>query len=102
MTPRPHITLQAPKAAAIFSIAVIATASLTACSASRHCTDPGICWANRDDIVQAAKHCGLANFDPPKMENGYAPWVKGENPDTGPKTTCIIADIKSQGLQVTQ
>jgi hypothetical protein len=92
--------LQAPKRAQS-AIIVAAGMALTACSANRHCTDPGICWANRDDIVQAAKRCGLANFDPPKLDNGYAPWVKGENPDTGPKTTCIIADIKSQGLQVT-
>lgn len=28
-------------------------------------------------------------------------WVPGEDPDTGPKTNCIIDDLKSQNLQVT-
>ena len=67
----------------------------------RFCSDQGVCWANKDDIVQAADQCGIPNFEPQDSGVGYVPWVPGEDPDTGPKTRCIIDDLSSQGLQVT-
>ena len=67
----------------------------------RVCSDPGVCWANKDDIAQAAERCGIPDFEPQEPDVGYGPWVPGEDPDTGPKTRCIIDDLSSQGLQVT-
>jgi hypothetical protein len=82
------------------AVALAFAVTLISCS-ERFCTDPGVCWANRGDIVAAAARCGVKNFDPPELENGWAPWVQGEDPDKGTKTRCIVNKLKSQGLLVT-
>lgn len=69
--------------------------------AERFCTDPGVCWANRNDVIAAAERCGVADFEPREAADTWLPFVAGEDPDTGPKTSCIVADLEGQGLMVT-
>ena len=81
---------------------LICALAISACT-ERYCTDPDICWANRDDLVAAASKCGVRNFEPVELQSGdWAPWVPGEDPDKGAKTNCIVNEIESQGLMVTQ
>lgn len=74
---------------------------LSSCN-ERECTNPGVCWANREDMVAAAKRCGIKDFEPKKIANTLVPYVEGESPDAGRKTQCIIDDLKGQGLMVTR
>ena len=78
----------------------MALGALASCN-DRVCSNPGVCWANRTDIVAAAKRCGIPDFEPRKIGNIWVPYVEGENPDAGRKTGCIIDDLKGQGLMVT-
>ena len=84
------------KAAMVIPAALIASA----CD-QRVCSDPGTCWANRADVVAAAARCGVPEFEPEQSADTWLPFVPGENPDTGPKTRCIIDDLQGQGLMVT-
>ncbi len=72
----------------------------SSCS-ERACTDPGVCWANRQDGIAAAERCGVEDFEPQETADTWLPYVEGENPDTGPKTSCIAKDLQGQGLMVT-
>lgn len=74
--------------------------TLSSC-AERACTDPGVCWANRQDVVAAAERCGVENFEPRQSVDTWLPYVPWEDPDKGVKTRCIVDDLKGQGLMVT-
>jgi hypothetical protein len=79
---------------------VLAGLLLGGCDA-RVCSEPGVCWANRADLRAAAARCGADNFELREAAGTWLPYVAGEDPDTGPKTRCIIDDLQGQGLMVT-
>jgi hypothetical protein len=60
-------------------------------------------WAGREDIVQAAARCGVANFEPTDAPGGaYAAYVRQEIPEAERKEECIYADLERQGLLATR
>ena len=80
--------------------ALLAMVLLGGCD-ERFCSDAGVCWADRQDVVAAAERCGIANFEPRQTGQSWLPYVAGEDPDKGLKTNCIVDDLKGQGLMVT-
>ena len=72
--------------------------ALTGCFGDDEFSDK---WASRKDIILAAERCGVPNFQPKKLREGWGPWVPGEDPDAGPKTKCIVKTLHEQKLMVT-
>jgi hypothetical protein len=77
---------------------LLATVSLSGCFIGDEDSD----WASREQIVAAAKRCGLADFEPTPAGGGWAAYAPGEDPDHGPKTNCIYADLRAHGLKATR
>jgi len=77
-------------------LAVIAIALLSGC------WDDGYRWATDDQIVEAAKRCGIPNLVPTKAGGAWAAYVDEAVPDHMAKEDCIYADLKRQGLNVTR
>jgi len=59
-------------------------------------------WASRDDIVQAARRCGVSNFEPTEAGSAYAAYVPREIAQAQTKEDCIYRDLKSKGLIATR
>lgn len=60
-------------------------------------------WASRQDVIQAAARCGVANFEPTDAPGGaYAAYVPPETPEAERKEDCIYADLERQGLLATR
>ena len=59
-------------------------------------------WASRSQIIEAAKRCGVGNFEPTEAGGGWAAYVSGEDKDRGQKTNCIYDDLAAQGLRATR
>jgi hypothetical protein len=90
-----------PKRTYISPILMIATL-LAGCSDS-FCIDGGtVCWANRDQIVKAARKCGVSNLEPTKAGAAWAAYVPASVPNHAAKEDCIYADLHAQGLKVTR
>ncbi len=75
-------------------LAVLASFVLTACFVGDENAGK---WASRQEIVDAAARCGVPDFRPTKAGDAGAAYVAGEDPDRGPKGSCIYADLKSRG-----
>lgn len=59
-------------------------------------------WADRRQIIDAAGRCGLREFTPTKIGNGWAAYVDRRVPQPRAKEDCIYADLKRQGLLATR
>ena len=60
-------------------------------------------WASREDVIQAAGRCGLADFEPTEAPGGaYAAYVPDEIREAKRKEDCIYADLERQELLATR
>ena len=59
-------------------------------------------WANRDEIIAAAAHCGVAEFQPTRADARWAAYVDHRTPDWKKKEDCIYETLRSQNLLVTR
>lgn len=59
-------------------------------------------WASREQIIDAAKRCGVERFEPTKAGDAWAAYVPKTVPDAARKEDCIYADLKAQDLLVTR
>lgn len=59
-------------------------------------------WADRRQIIDAAGRCGLLEFTPTKVGDGWAAYVDRRVPQPHAKEDCIYADLKRQGLLATR
>ena len=59
-------------------------------------------WASRDQIVEAAKRCGLSDFKPTEAGAAWAAYVPETVPDHAGKEDCIYKDLNGQCLLVTR
>jgi hypothetical protein len=59
-------------------------------------------WASRKDIIEAAKRCGLNDFEPTKIGDAWAAYVKADRPDARHIENCIYADLERQDLLATR
>jgi hypothetical protein len=58
-------------------------------------------WASHEQMIEAAKVCGVQNFQPTQAGVHWAAYVPGEKPDKGPKGDCIYDHLRTLGLQAT-
>jgi hypothetical protein len=59
-------------------------------------------WASRDQIIEAARRCGVPDFEPTEVGDAWAAWVPDTVPDHAAKEDCIYGDMKRQNLLVTR
>ncbi len=59
-------------------------------------------WASHSQIVEAAKRCGVDDFEPGEAGSHYAAHVSPRVPNAREKEDCIYRDLKGQGLLVTR
>ena len=63
--------------------------------------DPGR-WANREEIIQAAEKCGVAEFKPTEVGGAWAAYVPLSVPDRAVKEQCIYDHFNKIGKLVTR
>ena len=78
-------------------LAAIFFLALAACS-DRYCSEPDVCWATRDEIVDAAERCGKDDFEPTTAGVVYSAVGQPYDPEL---STCIQDDLHGQGIKVT-
>ena len=55
--------------------------------------------ASRQQIIDAAARCGIRDFQPTNVgDDNWAAYGPGEKWGEGPKSDCIYAELKRQGL----
>ena len=59
-------------------------------------------WASREQIVDAAARCGVAEFEPTDAGAAWAAYVDRDVPDHAAKEDCIYGDLAGQGLLATR
>ncbi|MGH6964590.1 MAG: hypothetical protein ACREE0_08890 [Phenylobacterium sp.] len=59
-------------------------------------------WASRKQIVEAAARCGVLDFEPTKIGDGWAAYVDETVPQHQTKEDCIYADLKKSALLATR
>ena len=60
-------------------------------------------YATKQQIINAAVRCGVANFEPSPAGAAYAAYVGKTIPDHAAKEDCIYKDLRErQGLLVTR
>lgn len=76
---------------------LIATLLLTGCSWANEFE-----WANEEQIIEAAKRCGVEHLKPTPAGDAWAAYVPKSVSNAQAKEDCIYADLKHQGLLVTR
>jgi hypothetical protein len=59
-------------------------------------------WASKNDIIAAAKDCGVPNFEPFEAGSAWAAFVPDTIPDHAKKEQCIYDHFEQVGLLVTR
>lgn len=59
-------------------------------------------WASRNDIIKAAKQCGIANFEPYEAGAAWAAYTNKKIDPDGSKEDCIYENLADQGLLATR
>jgi len=81
----------------VFILAAVMTSALAGCFVGDENR-----WADRRQVVAAAGRCGLQEFTPSKVGDGWAAYVNRRVPQSLAKEDCIYADLKKQGLLATR
>lgn len=58
--------------------------------------------ATRDEIIAAAQRCGLQDFKPTRMGDGWGAEVNDNTADASKLEDCIHEDLIEQGLVATR
>ncbi len=67
------------------------------------------CWladdrdvASREEVIEAARGCGVERFEPTPAGDGWAAYVPQTEPNAREKEDCIYSSLRSRGLLVTR